>query len=175
MPTNVETRGQDPWQRFLRRFVDAGERAGFTKSFSKGLLAAFLEMVDNAQVHSEAKDTALVGYRYNGGLFEFFVADLGVGVLQSLRTNPEFGSLIDDSEAILRAFNDGVSRFGTGSGRGHGFTTLLRRLAGAGVEMRLRSGDAAVVVAGREPSTADAIPYIRSRATGFFVFVTCRT
>ena len=101
MPTNVEIRGQDPWQRFLRRFVDAGERAGFTKSFSKGLLAAFLEMVDNAQVHSEAKDTALVGYRYNGGLFEFFVADLGVGVLQSLRTNPEFGSLIDDSEAIL--------------------------------------------------------------------------
>jgi hypothetical protein len=51
-------------------------------------------------------------------LSEFVVADRGIGVLSSLKQNPEYADLSDAGAALQLAITDGVSRFPSETGHG---------------------------------------------------------
>jgi hypothetical protein len=72
------------WVMFQRRLQDAARSAGFAGRVPAGLTGAFGEMADNAFRHSLAPQTALAGYAWSEGHFEYVVADAGRGVLASL-------------------------------------------------------------------------------------------
>ena len=93
-----------------------------------------------------------MAYAASNGAFEFVVADSGMGVLASLRQNPEFGELTDSGEALRVAASDGASRHGRASGRGYGVGQVFRALAHDWAELRFRSGDHALRLRGDAPS-----------------------
>lgn len=51
------------------------------------------------------------------GAFEFVIADLGVGILPSLRRRPLYAALSDHGKALESALTDGISRFGSDTGQ----------------------------------------------------------
>lgn len=106
-------------------------------------------MADNVVQHSNLglQPDAVIGYMVTADAFEFAVADLGRGVLASLRENPLHASLASDAEALRAACTRGASRRTTGAGTG--FADLLRALADLEAWLSFRSGTARLVIDGR--------------------------
>ena len=75
----------------------------------------------------------------------FCIADIGIGVLQSLRQNSQFASLKTSTAALGAAMKNGVSRF-RDQGRGYGFSDLIRGMSDQWGISRLRSGEGKVVL-----------------------------
>jgi hypothetical protein len=101
----------------------------------------------------------------------FAVADLGRGVLASLRTNPAWAALTSSREALVRAIRDRASRR-TSVPKGGGFDQVHRALADLNGVLRFRSGDAALILDGRgrdRQITASDSPAM----AGFQISVTC--
>ncbi|HZL90413.1 MAG TPA: hypothetical protein VFB96_18750 [Pirellulaceae bacterium] len=163
------------WMAFGKRLQYAAESAGFSNSISAGIAGAFQEMADNATTHSQAAATALGGYQWGQNEFEFVVADVGIGVLQSLRTCSEFVSVNDHADALALAVTRGASRFGSGTGHGNGFRQLFTSLASLGGELRFRSGDQALTVAGETLNKTGAQLSQRPEYRGFLVSARCRS
>src|SRR5207249_4910187 len=84
------------------------------------LVGAMEELENNIHEHCNAAGTGLLAFRAARGIFEFVVADLGIGILRSLRSGPQYSALSDHGKALESALTDGISRFGADSGRGHG-------------------------------------------------------
>jgi len=61
-------------------------------------------------------------------MFEFVVADHGIGALASLRSNPEFAELANSRDALPRVLQTGCTSTGDPE-RGRGFDDLFRGLA----------------------------------------------
>jgi len=61
-------------------------------------------------------------------MFEFVVADHGIGALASLRSNPEFAELANSRDALPRVLQMGCTSTGDPE-RGRGFDVLFRGLA----------------------------------------------
>lgn len=136
-----------PWLLFLQRFRSAAERSGVPRLLANGLAAALHELADNAILHSQFPQTAVVGYAQTGSGIEYVVADAGIGVLQSLRTSPRYQSLADDQEALQQAVVAGASsREDRVAGAGHGFERVLLPLKHLAGEVRLRSGTGCLTV-----------------------------
>ncbi len=68
-------------------------------------------LADNVLQHSQEPSTGLVAFCGCRGVFEYVVADSGIGMLASLRAAPEFRSLRDDVEALPLTITPGVSRW----------------------------------------------------------------
>jgi anti-sigma regulatory factor (Ser/Thr protein kinase) len=147
-PEGTENAEDENWMRFCRRLEDAALKAGLPKEFSYALAGTFGEMTSNLIEHSEKSSTGLVGYRWERGEFEYVVADSGIGVLESLRSHPDFAWIADSGEALEQAACDGVSRFGRSSHRGTGFHDLLINIAHRNSYLRFRSGDHVYVIDG---------------------------
>lgn len=98
-------------------------------------------MQDNSYQHSGAAETGLVAYAVTDRSFEFVVADRGMGVLETLRQNPDYAHLPDAGAALTEAIRPGVSRFPAACGRGLGFIQLCKSMVTDRVELRFRSGD----------------------------------
>ena len=112
-------------------------------------------MVDNAWLHSETEEAALLVYQVKNRKFAFSVADIGIGVLASLRKNPRFDWLPSSMEAIQHAIRPGVSRDNSG---GLGFTSMLNAMAELWGNARIRSGESALLIDKRKhPPTHDFI------------------
>jgi len=137
--------GDMDWRPFVystrRRLV----AAGFSTDSARAIVAAFGEMVNNVWDHSMSDYPGLVAYEVQEKRATFCIADVGVGVLHSLRQNPRFESLKTSNAALNLALKDGVSRF-DGQGRGYGFSDLLRGVANQWGIARLRTGEATVVL-----------------------------
>jgi len=140
-PAEPENADDPNWMCFCRRLQDAAIQAGLSKDFAYALAGTFEEMTGNIIEHSERSGSGLVGYQWTPGEFEYVVADSGVGVMQSLRTHPEFTWIADSGEALEQAVCDGVSRFGRESYRGTGFHDLIVNIANRNSYLRFRSGD----------------------------------
>ena len=110
------------------------------------LIGALREMQDNIYEHSGAAHTGLVAYAVTDRSFEFVVADRGMGVLETLRRNPDYAHLPDAGAALTEAIRPGVSRFPAESGRGQGFVQLCKSMVTHRVEIRFRSGDHALTL-----------------------------
>jgi hypothetical protein len=114
-------------------------------------------------------------FKASAGLFEFVVADWGVGVLRSLQSCPEFRALDSHARALELTLTDGVSRYGTSAGHGHGFRPLFTGLANLNGTLRFRSGDHALTVEGNNFGT---IPWKLAQKVpikGFCASISCRS
>ncbi len=171
--------GDDPtlgeaWCEYRLRFEQSSKAAGFPLKTATALAAAFGEMADNAVFHSDSTIGILVGYQALPGSSLFCIADAGIGVLESLRSNPEFRNLNDHREAICMALKPGVSRYGRGLG-GSGFSQVFKSLAKHWGSLRFRSGKGCVTMNGRDCNADVGVKSEAPFRPGFQVSVCCRT
>jgi hypothetical protein len=175
VPTRAAISGAE-FTTFEQRFKRSLERnGGFAPRLATALSAAFHEMVDNVIQHSGPSDAApargIIGYSVGQGTMTFAVADLGRGVLTSLRTNPAWIGLGSSREALVRAIRDRATRR-TNVPKGGGFDQVHRALADRNGVLRFRSGDSALTLDGRgqdrQVTTSDS-----PAMAGFQLSVTC--
>lgn len=149
----LDPEGDDSnWHQWASHAENAAVTSGLARGLVSGLMGALGELQENVYQHSGHPETGLVAYATVNGMFEFVVADAGMGVLASLRQNPEFAQLGDSGEALRVAVSDGASRHGRASGRGYGIGQLFRALAHDSADLRFRSGDHALRLWGDAPS-----------------------
>jgi hypothetical protein len=137
------------WGVFEIRFNRSARQVGFTASVADGLQGALHEMAENAVIHSEAPTGILVGYQVMPEAALFTVADVGMGILASLRMHPAYQHLQVHLEAIRAALHVGVSRFGPGQG-GLGFSQVFKSLAADSGLVRFRSGEGCITMDGTD-------------------------
>lgn len=161
------------WDEFLLRLRQSAKSVGFTQGKATGIAAALGEMADNAVVHARSDECPLVGYQALDGAIVCAVADVGLGVLASLRENEQFSHLRSHAEAIRMALQDGVTRYGRGSG-GFGFRRVFKSLAALRGTLRFRSGEGCIVMDGTElDADRGENRFVRNRP-GFQVAICCR-
>lgn len=151
----------------------AAINAGFSGDIGGRFFAAIDEFAHNVVEHSEQADSGYVAFAAAPGKFEFVVGDHGIGVLNSLRTNPRFASLRDAGTALELALSEGVSRHREW-GRGLGFRPLFVGLANISQVMRFRSGDHAREIIRNEDGNISSRTLQKSRLQGFVCSVYCK-
>ncbi len=166
-------RNETIWTSFGLAAQQAATAAGFPKKIAAQLTAALGEFHSNVYEHSRAPGTGVIAFQAQRSQFEFVVSDHGIGVLESLRSDPDYVDLNDYGEALRLILTDGISRFGTNSGRGHGFRPLFTGLSNLNGALRFRSGDHALLIDGRSPSLITARVSQKPMLQGFFVSVIC--
>jgi hypothetical protein len=167
----------DDWHTRSTQFLLRAQQAARTISKLPGNLpgqmaAAIQELEANIQEHSGAVPTGVLVYRATSNVFEFVVADRGVGLLSSLRSSPRYSGLIDHGISLELALTDGISRHND-SGRGHGFRPIFQGLSDLNGYLRFRSGDHALVMDGTTPDLATAQIAQKPTIDGFFASVRC--
>lgn len=170
-PVTTDTLAWDLWTKHAENI---GISLGLNRHLVAGLLGALLELQDNVYEHSGAPDSGVVAYAATSKSFEFVVADRGMGILRSLRRNPQFAAVTDSGRAIELAITEGVSRFPDESGRGQGFNQLFRALVGHNAELRFRSDDHALTLRpGRAVGSAASTLSQVAPLGGFAISVFC--
>lgn len=165
----------DPrWVAFCKRLENAAYNAGVGRQFAKGLTGTMEEMAFNVLEHSEGAETAITGYRWCPGEFEYVVSDSGIGLLESLRTNPYYSNLRTSDGALEIALQEGESRHGHNVSRGLGFRDLINNIANRNSFLRFRSGGSALIIDGtvNPPSWRSQVCI---SAPGFLVSVVTRS
>lgn len=162
------------WHQWAGHAENAAVASGLARGLVSGLMGALGELQENVCQHSGRPETGLVAYAAVSGTFEFVVADAGVGVLASLRENPEFAQIADSGDALRVAVSDGASRHGNTSGRGYGIGQLFRALAHDSAELRFRSGDHALRLWGDAPSLSGQYEVAqKAQLDGLIITVRC--
>jgi hypothetical protein len=128
----------------------------------------------NIHEHSGHAASGILAFQSRSSLFEFVVADSGVGVLATLRENEEFIELTDHGLAMHAALQENVSRYGRASGHGNGFRDLFLGLAHLNADLRFRSGDHALLVSGPQPELKTARLAQKTAFQGFLAAVRCQ-
>lgn len=151
----------------------AAKAAGFGNAAAL-LVAALGELIGNVVDHSQAMESGVAAFLGRPGLFEFVVADGGIGALCSLRQSPDFGHLADEGQALTEMIEPGVSRFSADLGHGNGFRPIFERLADMQGQLRFRSGDHALTLHGQFGNRVARQVSQRPRLRGFLAAVTCK-
>lgn len=160
---------EDPWwQMFCRRFRNAGLSAGFRKEFVTALTGTLYELAGNTIEHSRNPQSAIAGYRWSPGEFEFCIGDSGIGSLQSLKAHPYYSWLLDSGQALDTMIVDGESSKGPNLGCGTGFHALVHNIASENSIVRFRSGDHCLVIDGTRPNPLKVIAQ-RPELTGLVI------
>lgn len=162
------------WKEFLIRFRQSAKVAGFPLDRAKGLAAALGEMAENAVVHANSPHGVLVGYQATGGVALCCIADVGVGVMESLRTHPAYKHLDRHKDAIRIAIRRGESRFGPGTGSGSGFYQVFKSLVAMWGTLRFRSGEGCITMDGRDFDSDQGEESFVLYRPGFQVTFCCR-
>lgn len=162
-----------PWDDFCLKARIAGGQAGLDPTEARALIGALIEIEENVHLHSERVDDGIVGFSASPGRFEVVVGDSGIGVLQSLRSHPDYVALADTGTALRLALENGHSRYGRNSGHGLGFNALFIGLAALNAELRFRSDDHALTISGAGPSLVSATTLQRPPVQGFVASVVC--
>jgi anti-sigma regulatory factor (Ser/Thr protein kinase) len=149
----------------------ARDVAGLPGSSPGQLVGALGELESNIHEHSDNAETGILAFRAASGVFEFVVADSGIGVLASLQSSVEYSSCQDHGKALQLTLTEGTSRFGTGANRGFGFRPLFIGLMNLQGYLRFRSGDHALILDGRSPQVAMARLEQKPQLKGFFASV----
>jgi hypothetical protein len=136
------------FQLFQERFVRTLKAANFTPSFANALAGALVEMTDNVIQHSRREPgefAGIAGYNVIEGYMAFAVADVGQGVLSSLRRAPQWQSLQTAENALTAAVCQNASSR-PDQPIGEGFRTLFKSLADRNCLLRFRSDDAVLKI-----------------------------
>ena len=164
----------EAWDHFQIRFSRSAQSVGLPKSVASSLHGAMHEMAENAILHACSPIPAVAGYRVMQGVAQFCVTDVGIGVLQSLKSCADFRHLNLHTEAIQEALRDGVSRYGRNKG-GLGFKAVFKALAANWGHLRFRSGSGCIAMDGSsldaDRGTVQFPPFL----PGFNVTVSCQT
>lgn len=159
---------------FESRFCKAAKRAGFGKK-AEALAGALFEMADNVAQHSGADSSSptpgLIGYYICKDHVAFSVADLGRGVLNSLRENPTWQQIPNSKAAIMAVVQNRASRRPYG-GDGEGFKEVFRSLANLNGLIELCSNDGRVRIV-NTPEGRQATCQFTSFLPGFQLSVNC--
>lgn len=159
---------------FLMAAKRAGQNvSGLSARTAGQLVGAMEELENNIHEHADAPETGVIAYRAEPGVFEFVVADRGIGILRSLRHCETHAALPDEGKALQAALTDGVSRHGPASNHGHGFRPIFIGLANLHGELRFRSGDHAITMDGTAPALTTARITQKAPIDGFFASVRC--
>lgn len=170
----TETRPNETvWTGFGLATQQAAASVGFPTRTAAQFAAAAGEMYSNIYDHSGAPATGLIVFRAAPNRFEFVVTDRGMGVLRSLQTCINYSGLTDHGEALRLTLTDGISRYGTNTGYGHGFRPLFIGLANLNGSLRFRSGDHALVIDGSNPSVMTARAAQKPYSNGLLISVAC--
>lgn len=169
-----ESSTQVQWDQWALHAENAAVTRGLRRPLVAGLIGALGELQDNVYEHSERPGSGLVAYAAGSGVFEFVVADAGIGVLASLRKNAEFSGLRDSGEALRMAASDGASRHNRDTGHGFGIGALFKALAHDAGELRFRSGDHAMTIRGDRPSLTGQVEVAQKAwLDGLIISVRC--
>lgn len=152
----------------------ARDVAGLKGTVPGQIVAAMAELEGNIHDHSESATSGKIAFRAAQNMFEFVVADCGVGLLQSLRGCPTYETLSDHGKALEHALQDGVSRYGPQSGHGNGFRPIFVGLTNLNGVLRFRTGDHALLMDGTSPSLTTARLMQKPAIGGFFASVAIR-
>lgn len=171
--TAHRTRQGKPWEDFcLKARIAAGD-AGLQPVEARALIGALQEIEENVHLHSQRAEDGIVAFDASPGRFELVVGDSGIGVLNSLRSHVDYAELRDEGTALRLALDAGHSRYGRNSGHGLGFNSLFLGLAALQAELRFRSGDHALTLAGAGPRLIAATTTQRPAVQGFLASVVC--
>ena len=162
-----------PWIGFQLAAQKAAAAMGFHRRTAAQFVAALGEMFSNVHEHSGAPSSGIAAFVGGRDAFEFAVADSGIGVRDSLRSCKNYADLTDDGKALRLALTDGVSRFGSQSGRGKGFRPIFVGLANLSGALRFRSGDHALVIDGQKIGNMSAVTAQKVHLPGFLASVSC--
>ena len=166
--------GNERWTSFLMDAQRAARNITKLPGLTPGqLVASMEELENNIHEHCCAADTGLVAFFGRKSHFEFVVADLGVGVLNSLQSSAQHVNLADHGKALELALTDGVSRYGDNTQRGYGFRPIFVGLVNLQVSLRFRSGDHALTMDGSNPNLGSSQLAQKADIGGFFVSVSC--
>lgn len=158
------------WSRCLRTFEQKLKVSGFPAGLSRALTGGLGEMADNVWQHSQTKIPGLIAYEIRRRRMAFAVADIGIGALESLRTNPKHRHLATSMDALQTVILPGASRFESG---GYGFSTLFQAIAELWGIARLRTGEAALLF-DRQTESRKRKQYYLPPLKGFQVLVSCK-
>ena len=147
----------------LLRAIESDLRAriastGFSANSAKAFTGAVTEIINNIWEHSRSDRPALLAYGLESQRVHIAIADLGVGVLNSLHTNPRYHALTSSMTALKKAMEIGVSRL-EGRSRGYGFATILKAVADQWGGIRLRTGEAILTIHGLESRRQEVASY----------------
>jgi len=163
------------WDLWASRAEQAATSAGLARGHGAAILGALGELQDNVYRHSGRAETGVAAYAATAGAFEFVLADAGIGVLASLRENPDFADLTDAGQALRAAASDGASRLGRASGHGYGIGQVFRALAGLHGELRFRSDDHVLTIIGDSPNLMGQVEIAqKARLSGLIISVRCQ-
>ena len=137
------------WAAFMMAFRRHLKAAGFDGNFSFALSKVFTELAQNVPDHSaenqSAQSPSLVGFHIRDGKAVFGVADVGRGILASLRTNPRWTDLQTASDAV-EAVVQRQATCKTGYVAGAGFKETLQAFVDHNCELSLSTGTASAVI-----------------------------
>jgi anti-sigma regulatory factor (Ser/Thr protein kinase) len=161
------------WAGFSIKAMKAAKNASFSPSAAGQLVGAVKEMHSNIYEHSELSRSGVVAFAAQGGVFEVVVCDQGVGVLQSLRSNPKYADLSSEAEALKFALQPGVSRLSNQGSRGLGFDRMFNGLLNMNTALRFRSGSGIVTIESLQDRNPVPIVSERALITGFLIAIAC--
>lgn len=163
----------DAFELFAIRFNRSSVANGLSRDVSDQLQVALHEMAENALIHSESAVAPVAGYVVTEGLSQFCVADLGIGVLASLRTCPDFQGIHLHNAAIRAALRDGTSRFGTRKG-GLGFRPIFKSLIASWGSLRFRSVEGCISMCGMDLACDRGLEHFPPPLPGFQLSIACQ-
>lgn len=159
---------------FYIRSKRAAVRAGFSKNEASQLVAAIVELYNNVIEHSGNIGSAYIAFSANRDRLEFVVTGAGMGVLESLKTNPDYANLKDSGSALELALEEGVSRHPYAPDRGRGFRPVFVGLANISQLVRFRSRDHSRELIRKADGTIPSSTKQKSTLQGFFCSVVCK-
>ena len=161
---NTEDEANSLWERVALNLINDGIGPSNARTDVDGL---FEELALNAAQHSRStlpcRATLECFVSDDEIVYVIGVNDAGVGIPASLRNNPEYEGILDDTEAIARAAEQDVS--GTTQQRGAGLYHVTERVQAYRGELAIISGDGFLMVRdGGEPilgslQSLDSSPY----------------
>ena len=125
-------------------------------SVLQALSYCFYEVLDNVLTHSERKcGTAIMRYVAEANKIQILVADDGIGVADSLRTNPQYTD-ISEMDAVRHCIDDGVT---DGKGMGFGLYSTSRLIRNVGITLEIHSGRSKLLYDGVNIRMEDALKW----------------
>lgn len=140
-----EEPSDNSWTALKLEFMRTLRNNGFTNSLSSRVTGAVAELTNNVWDHSEKTDSGLLAFQVRRRKFTLVIADIGIGVRESLRRNPQYRNIQTHKMAIEKALVPGISRF-EDSSRGMGFIDFLSIVTDLHGVARLRTGDVALTI-----------------------------
>jgi anti-sigma regulatory factor (Ser/Thr protein kinase) len=147
------------WTALKMEFMRMLRKNGFTNSLSSRVTGAVAELTNNIWDHSDRTETGLLAFEVRSQNFSLVIADMGIGILNSLRKNSLYSAIQTHKAAIEKALVPGVSRFEDTS-RGMGFIDFLSIVIDLHGIARLRTGDVALTIDRRTEDENRAREYL---------------